>query len=89
MKLTIFFPLAAFLSLTVADCLDDASPCLKRCLSEASSVAGCISSIDYKCTCPSPAFKDALGTCLEVSCTPADLKVAGQLHKERCGSAPQ
>ena len=28
MKLTIFFPLAAFLSLTVADPLDDASPCL-------------------------------------------------------------
>lgn len=28
MKLTIFFPLAAFLSWTVADPLDDASPCL-------------------------------------------------------------
>lgn len=31
MKLTIFFPLAAFLSLTVADGLDDASPCLVCC----------------------------------------------------------
>lgn len=96
MKLTIFFPLAAFLSLTIADPLVDASPCLvrcpylhvlfglrrlttfsyceqNRCLSEASAVAGCISSIDYKCTCPSKPFKDTLGTCLEVSCTPDDL----------------
>ncbi|KAJ5187816.1 hypothetical protein N7449_010810 [Penicillium cf. viridicatum] len=88
MKLTIFFPLAAFLSLTIADPLDDASPCLNRCLNEASAVAGCISSIDYKCTCPSKAFKDTLGTCLEVSCTPDDLTVAGELHKERCGEDP-
>lgn len=44
-----------------------------RCLSEAAVVAGCISSIDFECTCPSEAFKDTLGKCLEVSCTPDDL----------------
>ncbi|KAF4768405.1 hypothetical protein N7455_000132 [Penicillium solitum] len=88
MKLTIFFPLAAFLSLTVADPSVDASPCLNRCLSEAAVVAGCISTVDYKCTCPSKAFKDTLGKCLEVSCTPDDLTAAGELHKERCGEDP-
>ncbi|QQK39535.1 Extracellular membrane protein, CFEM domain [Penicillium digitatum] len=88
MKLTIFFPLAAFLSWTVADPLDDASPCLIRCINEASAVAGCVSSVDYKCTCPSPAFKDTLGTCLKVSCTPDDVTVAGELHKARCGGSP-
>ncbi|KAJ5206652.1 hypothetical protein N7491_002733 [Penicillium cf. griseofulvum] len=89
MKLTIFFPLAAFLSWTVAESLTDASPCLNRCLTDAADVAGCISQFDFECTCPSPAFKETLGTCLEISCTPEDLTVAGQLHKERCGSAPQ
>ncbi|KAJ5618075.1 hypothetical protein N7537_003189 [Penicillium hordei] len=88
MKLTIFFPLAAFLSLTIAGPSDDASPCLNRCLSEASVVAGCVSSVDYECTCPSEAFKDALGTCLKDSCTSDDLTAAGELHKERCGGDP-
>ncbi|KAJ5920103.1 hypothetical protein N7516_010961 [Penicillium verrucosum] len=95
MRLTIFFPLAAFLSLTVAESSGDASPCLvrcpylsTRCLRESAAVAGCISSIDYKCTCPSKAFKDTLGTCLQVSCSPDDLIVAGELHKERCGEEP-
>ncbi|CAI7647162.1 unnamed protein product [Penicillium viridicatum] len=74
MKLTIFFPLAAFLSLTVADPSVDPSPCLSRCLNEAAAVAGCTSSIDYECTCPSKAFKDTLA--------------AGELHKERCGEDP-
>ncbi|KAJ5142600.1 uncharacterized protein N7515_001387 [Penicillium bovifimosum] len=100
MKLTIFFPLAAFLSWAVADVSDaseDASPCLVccpyldlRCLSEAAAVAGCISSVDAKCTCASPAFKDTLTACLKISCTPDDAKVAGRLHVERCGgTAPE
>ncbi|KAG0153378.1 hypothetical protein PDIDSM_5231 [Penicillium digitatum] len=59
-----------------------------RCINEASAVAGCVSSVDYKCTCPSPAFKDTLGTCLKVSCTPDDVTVAGELHKARCGGSP-
>lgn len=47
--------------------------CLKfRCLSEAASVAGCISAYDNKCTCPSPAFKDTLTICLKDACTPED-----------------
>ncbi|KAJ5572315.1 hypothetical protein N7535_005975 [Penicillium sp. DV-2018c] len=77
MKLTIFFPLAAFLSWAVADVTDaseDASPCLIRCLNEAAAVAGCLSSIDAKCTCASPAFKDTLTVCLKLSCTPDDAK---------------
>ncbi|OQD90439.1 hypothetical protein PENANT_c001G01115 [Penicillium antarcticum] len=91
MKLTIFFPLAAFLSWAVAettDAIDDASPCLLRCMSEAATVAGCASSVDSDCTCPSVAFKDTLGACLKAACTPDDITVAGELHKERCGTEP-
>ncbi|CAG8207520.1 unnamed protein product [Penicillium salamii] len=76
MKLTIFLPLTAFLSWAVAESVDpreDASPCLTRCLSEAAAVAGCISSVDYKCTCPNTAFKDTLGTCMKSACTADDI----------------
>jgi hypothetical protein len=45
-----------------------------RCINEASAVAGCISSVDYKCTCPSPAFKDTLGACLDASGSPEDFE---------------
>ncbi|KAJ5990621.1 hypothetical protein N7499_011169 [Penicillium canescens] len=91
MKLTIFLPLAAFLSWAIAettDPTDDASPCLLRCMSEAADVAGCASSVDTECTCPSAAFKDALGSCLQHSCTEDDITAAGELHKERCGTTP-
>jgi hypothetical protein len=84
-------------------------------MSEAASVAGCASSVDSDCTCPSTAFKDTLGSCLKFACTPDDITgmstsallawmlhtrvlrlilifssslVAGELHKERCGTAP-
>ncbi|OQE14839.1 hypothetical protein PENFLA_c035G10061 [Penicillium flavigenum] len=87
MKLTIFFPLAAFLSLTIADPLDDASPVLIRCINEATAVSGCISSVDSECTCPSQAFKDTLGACLDACGSPEDFEVAGELHKERCGGS--
>ncbi|OQE39015.1 hypothetical protein PENCOP_c007G03896 [Penicillium coprophilum] len=89
MKLTIFFPLAAFLTWAVADCLEDPSPCLVKCLDNAADVAGCSSSSDYECTCPSTAFKETLGTCMKTNCTPEDVTAAGELHKERCGSAPE
>ncbi|KAJ5374270.1 hypothetical protein N7517_006276 [Penicillium concentricum] len=88
MKLTIFFPLAAFLTWTVADCLDEPSACLTKCINEAAGVAGC-SATDYVCTCPSTAFKDTLGACMKASCTAEDITAAGELHKERCGSAPE
>ncbi|KAJ5386901.1 hypothetical protein N7509_009442 [Penicillium cosmopolitanum] len=96
MKLSIFVPLAAFLSFVAAEASgstvdpDKISNCLFRCLSEAASVAGCISAYDNKCTCPSPAFKDTLTICLKDACTPEDAQVAGELHVERCGTpAPQ
>lgn len=44
-----------------------------RCLSEGAVVAGCLSYIDTKCTCVSPAFKDAVMTCLTDACTKDDL----------------
>ncbi|KAJ5473190.1 hypothetical protein N7475_002756, partial [Penicillium sp. IBT 31633x] len=88
MKLTIFFPLAAFLSWAVADSNVEASPCLLGCLSTAAEAAGCVSD-DYSCTCPSVVFKDTLGACMETSCTAADLEVAGELHKERCETTPE
>ncbi|KAJ5823904.1 hypothetical protein N7447_006244 [Penicillium robsamsonii] len=88
MKLTIFFPLAAFLTWTVADCLEEPSDCLTQCLNDAAEVAGCNSS-DYACTCPSTEFKDTLGTCMTANCTPEDITAAGKLHEERCGSAPE
>ncbi|KAJ5591534.1 uncharacterized protein N7459_001903 [Penicillium hispanicum] len=85
---------------TLPESLDDVdpSPCLVRtwctcyphnqCLSEGALVAGCASSVDYDCTCPSEAFKDAMQTCLEAACTDDDKKDAGELHKERCGTDP-
>ncbi|KAJ5888640.1 hypothetical protein N7495_008681 [Penicillium taxi] len=85
MKLSIFVPLAAFLAFTVAELNEvDPSPCLNRCLTEAAAVAGCISQYDTKCTCPSAAFKDTLGDCINTSCTPADLQDALTLHTQRC-----
>ncbi|KAJ5438054.1 uncharacterized protein N7458_009052 [Penicillium daleae] len=91
MKLSIFLPLAAFLTLTAAEpsnINDDISPCLTRCLTEAAVVAGCISQYDSVCTCPSPAFRDAMKMCLDYSCTAEDATMAQELHKERCGTPP-
>ncbi|KAJ5234751.1 uncharacterized protein N7469_003919 [Penicillium citrinum] len=94
MKLSIFVPLAAFLSFVAAETSemivdpDDISSCLNRCLTEAAVVAGCASQFDSDCTCPSTAFKDALATCLKDACTPEDAETAGQLHQDRCGTAP-
>ncbi|KAJ5815696.1 hypothetical protein N7474_007473 [Penicillium riverlandense] len=85
MKLSIFLPLATFLSLTFAE---DYSPCVSRCLDEGAAVAGCISVIDYKCTCTSPAFRDTVQACLKYACTAEDAVEAGKLHEERCGTAP-
>jgi hypothetical protein len=42
-------------------------------MSEAAVVAGCASSVDTDCTCPSTAFKDALGSCLQCACTEDDI----------------
>jgi hypothetical protein len=42
-------------------------------MSEAAVVAGCASSLDTDCTCPSAAFKDALGSCLQYACTEDDI----------------
>ncbi|KAJ5605498.1 hypothetical protein N7510_008279 [Penicillium lagena] len=75
MKLSIFLPLATFLSLTFAE---DFSPCAVRepfratCLDEGALVAGCASVVDYHCTCTSPAFRAAVTTCLKVACTAED-----------------
>ncbi|KAJ5084086.1 hypothetical protein NUU61_008665 [Penicillium alfredii] len=91
MKLSLVFPLTSLLSLTVAGSLttDEVSPCLTHCLTEGAAVAGCTSYLDLKCTCPSPAFKDALGVCLKDVCEKKDLEAAKQLHVKRCGTAPQ
>ncbi|KAJ5369115.1 uncharacterized protein N7496_008875 [Penicillium cataractarum] len=91
MKLSIFLPLAAFLTMTAAEVAhinDDWSPCLNRCLSEGSAVAGCISQYDTACTCTSPAFRDAVQMCLELACTADDAAMALELHEERCGTPP-
>lgn len=44
-----------------------------RCINEAAAVSGC-SSVDYKCTCPSTAFKDTLGACLDACGSPEDFE---------------
>ncbi|OQE17581.1 hypothetical protein PENSTE_c020G10425 [Penicillium steckii] len=93
MKLSIFVPLAAFLSFVAAETTDstvnpdDISSCLNRCLTEAAVVSGCASQFDNECTCPSTAFKDATATCLKAACTADDAQMAGQLHQQRCGTA--
>ncbi|KAJ5151249.1 uncharacterized protein N7482_010501 [Penicillium canariense] len=89
MKLSIFLPLAAFLTMSAAEigitneCI---SPCLNHCLNESAMVAGCISQYDTDCTCPSVAFKDNMQMCLKIDCTPEDAEKALDLHKERCGT---
>ncbi|GLI79965.1 hypothetical protein PoHVEF18_008313 [Penicillium ochrochloron] len=91
MKLSIFLPLAAFLSMTAAEIAiinDGASPCLNRCLTEAAVVAGCISQYDTACTCTSPAFRDTVQVCLKDACTAEDAEEALELHEERCGTPP-
>ncbi|KAJ5103164.1 hypothetical protein N7532_003693 [Penicillium argentinense] len=80
MKLSIFVPLATFLSFVAAEASgaavdpDDISNCLMQCLSESALVAGCASAFDNKCTCPSKAFKDTLTVCLKDACTAADVE---------------
>ncbi|CEJ61160.1 hypothetical protein PMG11_09700 [Penicillium brasilianum] len=75
MKLSIFLPLAAFLTLTAADVAhtnDNISSCLNQCLNEGSAVAGCLSQYDTDCTCTSPAFRDTVQMCLTLACTADD-----------------
>ncbi|KAF7718929.1 Uncharacterized protein PECH_006270 [Penicillium ucsense] len=91
MRLSVFVPLAAFLTMTAAEMsyqTTQVSNCLNRCLNEGAIVAGCLSQWDTDCTCTSPAFRDALQKCLTDSCTADDITAAGEVHKERCGTTP-
>ncbi|KAJ5676196.1 hypothetical protein N7462_009093 [Penicillium macrosclerotiorum] len=91
MKLSIFLPLAAFLAMTAAEMakpVENVSPCLNHCLTEAAAVAGCISQYDTKCTCTSPAMRDTTDKCLKAACTKEDGEAALALHQKRCGTTP-
>lgn len=37
-------------------------------------VAGCVSYVDTKCTCPSTAFKNTVEKCLTAACTEEDIE---------------
>ncbi|OKP10810.1 hypothetical protein PENSUB_3630 [Penicillium subrubescens] len=82
MKLSIFLPLAAFLSMTAAEIaiINDGN----RCLTEAAAVAGCISQYDTACTCTSPAFRDTVQVCLKDACTAEDAEGMINLFRTNC-----
>ncbi|KAI1784984.1 hypothetical protein LXA43DRAFT_171604 [Ganoderma leucocontextum] len=63
------------------------SPCILQCTTQAASSAGCSSVTDISCVCSNTKFQQAALTCLQQSCTAAEVQAAMALQAQECGSA--
>ncbi|KAH9925875.1 uncharacterized protein BXZ73DRAFT_78857 [Epithele typhae] len=60
------------------------TPCILNCVSQAASAAGCSGFSDLACVCTNTQFQQQAQSCLESSCTPAEVAAAQALQSSEC-----
>ncbi|KAI0762960.1 hypothetical protein C8Q74DRAFT_1292829 [Fomes fomentarius] len=62
------------------------SPCILQCITTAAGAAGCSGLTDVTCFCTNTDFQNQTLSCLQKSCTDADVKASQALQQQQCGA---
>ncbi|KAI0666985.1 hypothetical protein C8Q78DRAFT_942322, partial [Trametes maxima] len=62
------------------------SACIIGCITQSATANGCSGLADINCFCTSPAFQAATLSCLQSTCTSAEVQAAEALQQSECAA---